>query len=147
MKNLWFIVLLTLVFIGGYYFGFSNNKVITKTKTITKIDTISYTDTVYKYIAKIKRTTVTDTLVKKDSLYLHDTVFVSYSSPFRLGTDTLNCSGNVMFDMQRFYFSGIRFKYPRRIIYNTEVVSKVNWWYVAGAFVGGIVFDNYLRKK
>lgn len=120
------ILIITLLGIG---FLVGQSYVVPEVKTNTKTDTVkvSYVDTVYKFKSKIKRTLVRDTVAYRDSFYVHDTLYVSYFSPFRLGSDTLNCTGNVHFDMKRFSFDNVKFKYPSRAIYQTKLIVKTNW--------------------
>lgn len=121
MKQLVFsAVLMIMFFAGGYYVGKGNREI----KVVNKIDTVKveFVDTVYKFKAIRHFTRDTVYSVDRDTInnIIHDTVYVVYSSPFRLGNDSLNCTGIVSFDMKRFVFDNVSFKYPR----NTYIVNK-----------------------
>ena len=129
-----------LLFLSGVVIGYlvqekPNPEIITE----TKIDTIkvAYVDTVYKFFAKEKRIVVRDTVLLSDTITYRDTVYVNYYSPFKIGTDTLNCSGIVNFDMNRFTFQDVKFKYPSRVITKTVYITKTDWGYTAiGTSIG-----------
>ena len=147
MKDTFSVILLIVTFfLIGFFVG--KEYVAPEVKTITRTDTVkvSYADTVYKFKSKIKRTLVRDTVAYRDSFYVHDTLYVSYFSPFRLGSDTLNCTGNVYFDMKRFSFDNVKFKYPSRAIYQTKFITKTNWtWTIIGT-AAGIITGVILMK-
>lgn len=131
------LLLLGGIFCGGYYYGTSNVKTntIVKSDTVVVNDTVTIRDTV-KYFA---------TKVKADTVWLHDTILVRYSSPFKIGSDTLNARGMVAFDTL-FTFSDIVFTYPKHTttitdsVFVTRKVEVINWVFTALISLLGFIF-------
>lgn len=118
-------------FLAGYFY--TDTKPVIAEKVITKTDTVTFRDTVYKFkaVQHIVRDTLYSVVYDTVNNVTHDTVYVVYSSPFKVGSDSLNCTGIVSFDIKRFYFNDIKFKYPNKTIYNTKVIIKPDWTYTA----------------
>ena len=111
-------------------------------RTIVKTDTVrvNFRDTVYQYIAKKIRYKVTDTLSVRDTVYVRDTFYVVLSSPFRIGNDTLNCSGRVsLYARKRFVFTDVAFQYPKYVKYKYVYKEKTDWKITALAGAVGLV--------
>lgn len=141
MKGFSYIFSIILGLVIGYYIMRSTPKVTVK----HTYDTVKvfYRDTVYKFKTKIKTKILKDTVVYKDSIRIHDTVYVNYYSPFKIGSDTLNCSGVVSFDMQKFSFSNVAFKYPHRVVYYT--VTKPDWTYTIISGAAGLIIGVLIK--
>jgi len=163
-SNIALIVLIILIFFGGFFVHkiTTRPEVITRTKTVVKVRTKGFDSTYVsnldknlkslkadnkKLLLALKNKPKVESLLVVDSILIHDTVFVLYSSNFKVGTDTLSCSGNVHFDMSRFYFSNIEFQYPHRIItvHETKIEKEINWIYVGAAFFGGMLAEGIIK--
>ncbi len=99
-------------------------------------------------LARLKRAKSQNTRAVIDTFFVHDTTYIVASSPFRIGTDTLNCTGIVSFDMKRFAFSDVNFQYPQRTKIITKIVveKKINWIFSAIAAIGGIYVGYQLGR-
>jgi len=154
------IALLGVGFLAGQSSSEPEIKTVTKVKTVTTGYDSSYVSILQIMLKKsraeakaerernkklawklrnVKPTVVVDTFT------VHDTLFTVYSSAFRIGTDTLNCSGNAHFDMKKFYFTDTNFNYPRRTIFRTKIITQTNWTITAIGVALGVIAGVAIR--
>lgn len=135
MKNLLYSIIILLVLWTIYQYFNPNIEVVTRTThdTVTVIKTITIKDTV-KYVSE---------KVIVDTVYINNEPFVSYSAPFKIGTDTLNAKGVVAFDTL-FTFSDVKFTYPRFVktitdsIFVTKMLTRPDYTFTT--IVGLVAF-------
>jgi len=130
MKFLDYILAILFVAIAGYgVYNYFNPKVITKIEyvkgeTIIEKDTVTISDSTQFYIFKARIDSIKNIQFVgiKDSIFIHDTVSIYYTSNFALGTSNIGCKGNVSFINDNFLFSDVKFNYIEQ---NTIRVDKV----------------------
>ena len=75
---------------------------------------------------KIKKSKTVFLKSKFDTVTIHDTTYIYYSSKFNLGDSILGTSGKVTFDFDEFTFDSISYRYPEKLTHTTDTLKLIN---------------------